>query len=133
MFDFVSDIWGSDVVVETLGVVTDYDLRLTFTFVLTFYELFLNGIVAERLHERTELFLLVVPGRTSRIHEDGRTQDGCQDLRLLELALVDVEDDQQIEVDALVVVSRRAEFYSAEVNLPVDHLHLALPSDAHVD
>jgi hypothetical protein len=133
VLDLVSDIGRSDVVVEAFGVVLDDDLALALALVLPLDELLLNVVVSEGLHEGAELLLLVVPGRPAGVHEDGGGYDGSEDLGLLELALVDVEDDEEVEVDALVVVGSGGEFDGAEVDLPVDHLHLALPADAHVN
>ena len=60
MFDLVSDVRGSDVVVEALWIILDYNFTLAFTFVFSFDKLFLNVIIAKRLDERTEFLLLVV-------------------------------------------------------------------------
>lgn len=62
MLDLVADIGGSDVVVEALWVVPYDDLALTLALVLPLYELFLDVVVSERLHERTEFLFLVVAG-----------------------------------------------------------------------
>lgn len=133
MFDLVADIGGSDVVVEAFWVVADDDFALTLALVLPLDELLLEGVVAEGLHEGAELLLLVVAGRTSRVDEDGGTDDGGQNLRLFELALVDVEDDEEVKVDALVIISGGRELDCTKIDLPVYHLHLALAPDAHVD
>lgn len=132
MFDLVPDVGGGDVVVEPLGVVADDDLALALALVLPLYELLLDVVVPERLHEGAELLLLVVPGRAAGVYEDGGRDDGGEHFGLFELALVDVEHDEQVEVDALVVVGGRGELDRREIDLPVDHLHLALPSDPHV-
>lgn len=60
MFDLVSDVRSSDVVVKTLGVVFDDYLALALALILSLYELLLKIIISERLHERTKLLLLVV-------------------------------------------------------------------------
>lgn len=65
MLNFVSDIGGSDIVVESFGVVLNNYLALALAFVFPLYELLLNRVVPEGLHERTELLLLVVPRRTA--------------------------------------------------------------------
>lgn len=133
MFDLVSNIGRCDIVVESFRVIANDDLAFAFTFILPLDELLLDVIVAEGLNKGTELLLLVVAGGAAGVHEDGRGNDRCQYLWLLELALVYVEHNQQVEVYALVVVSRRGKFYCAEVDLPVDHLHLALSPDTHID
>lgn len=133
MLDLVADVGSSDVVVKALGVVANHHLPLTLALVLPLYELLLNVVVTEGLHERTELLLLVVAGRTTRVHENRGTQHRRQDLGLLELPLVNVDHDEKVEIDALVVVGGRGELDCREVDLAVDHLHLALASDAHVE
>jgi hypothetical protein len=133
VLDLVADIGGGYVVVEALRVIADHDFALTLALVLPLDELLLDVIVAEWLHKRTEFLLLVVTRRTARVHEDRRRDDCSQHLRLFELALVDVQHYQQVEIYALVVVGSRRELNGAEVNLTIDHLHLTLPSDAHVD
>lgn len=107
MFDLMSYVWCCDIVVEALGIVLYHDLALTLALVFSFYELFLDVVVAEGFDEGTELFLLVIAGRAARVHEDGRADDGSQDLGFFELSLVDVEDDEEVEVDALVIISGR--------------------------
>lgn len=133
MLDLVPDIGGSDVVVEAFGIVLDDDFALALALVLPLDELLFYVIVAEGLNEGAELLLLVVAGRAAGVHEDGWADDRSEHLGLLELALVDVEDDEEVEVDALVIISGRRKFDCTKVHLPVDHLHLALPPDAHVD
>lgn len=133
MFDLVPDVGRSDVVVEALRVILDDDLTLTLALVFPLDELLLDVVVAEGLDEGAELFLLVVAGGAAGVDEDGRADDCGEDLGLFELALVDVEDDEEVEVDALVIISGRRKFDCTKIDLPVDHLHLALPPDAHVD
>ncbi len=62
VFDLVADVGGRDVVVEALWVVPYDDLALTLALVLPLYELFLDVVVSERLHEGTEFLFLVVAG-----------------------------------------------------------------------
>ena len=73
MLDFVPDVRGCYVVVEAFWVVLYEDLVLTLAFVLSLYELLINVVVSERLDKGTEFFLLIVSGRSSRIHKDGWT------------------------------------------------------------
>ena len=133
MLDLVSDIGRSDVVVEALGIIFDDDLTLTLALVLALDELLFDVVVAEWLNEGAELLLLVITGRAAGVNEDGRADDCGEDLGFFELALVDVEDDEEVEVDALVIISGRRKFDCTKIHLPVDHLHLALSPDAHVD
>lgn len=62
MLHLMSDIGGSDVIVEAFGVILDDDFTLTLALVLPLYELLLNVIVSKGLNKGTELFLLVIPG-----------------------------------------------------------------------
>lgn len=133
MLDLMSDIRRSDVVVKALGIVLDNDFALTLAFVLSLYEFLLDVIVTEWLYEGTELLLLVVAGGAPGVHEDGWADDRGQDFGFFEFSLVDVEDDEEVEVDALVIISGRRKFDCTKIHLPVDHLHLALPADAHID
>ena len=111
MFDFVADVGGGDVVVEALGVVFDDDFAFALALVFPLYKLLFDGVVPERLHERTELLLLVVSSRTSRVHEYRRTYHCRKHFRFLELPLVDVKHNQQVKVHSFVVVGRRAKLY----------------------
>jgi hypothetical protein len=133
MLHLVSDIGGSDVIVEAFGVILDHDFALALALILPLYELLLNVVVSERLHKRAELLLLVVPGGPSRVDEDGGRDDCSEYFGLLEFSLVDVEDDEEVEIDALVVIGGGGKLDGTEVDLSVDHLHLALPPDAYVD
>ena len=132
MLDLMPDVGCGNVVIKAVGVVAYEELGLTLALVLPLDKLLLQIIVGEGLHKGAELFLLVVAGRPPGIHEDGRTDDCGQHFRPLRLPLADVQHDQQVEVYPFVVVRGRAEFYSAEVDLSVHHLHLALPSDPHI-
>lgn len=105
MFYFVPNIGGSDIIVEALGIVFYYYLALTFAFVFPLNEFLFDRIVTERLYERTEFLLLVVSCRSTRVHEDRRADDCCQNLRLFELSLVDVKHDKQVKIDPFVIVS----------------------------
>lgn len=133
MFDLVSDVGSSDVVVKAFRIILNHNLTLALAFVLPLDKLLFQIIVGEWLYKRTELFLLVVSGRSPGVHEDGRTEDCGQYLWFLKLTLVDVENDEQVEVNAFVIVSCGAEFDGTEVNLTIDHLHLALPPDSHIN
>jgi len=72
MLDLVPDIGSSDIIVEPLRVVPYHNFTLTLTLVLPLYELLLDIVVTERLHERTKFLLLVVTRRPTRVHEDRR-------------------------------------------------------------
>ena len=72
MLDLMPDIGSSDIIVEPLRVILYDDFTLTLTLVLPLYELLLDVVVTERLHERTKFLLLVVTGRATGVHEDGR-------------------------------------------------------------
>lgn len=104
MFDLVTNIRSGDVVVEALWIILDDDLALAFALVFPLYELFFNGVVAKRLHKRTELLLLIVTSRSTRVHKNRRTYYGGQNFRLFELPFIDVEHYQQVKVDPFVVV-----------------------------
>ena len=91
MFDFVSDVGSSDVVVKTLRIIFDNYFALALALILSFYELLLKIIVGKRLHKGTKLFLLVIAGRSTRIHENGRTNNCSQNFCFLKLPLVYVE------------------------------------------
>lgn len=71
MLHLMSDIGGSDVIVEAFGVILDDDFTLALALVLPLDELLLDVIVSEGLHKGAELLLLVVPGGSSRVDEDG--------------------------------------------------------------
>jgi hypothetical protein len=129
----MADIGCGDIVVKAFRVVLDDYLALALALILPLNELLLQVIIPKRLHKRTELLLLVVPCGPSRVHKNWRADDRGEHLGLFELSLVDVQHDEEVEVDALIVVGGRAELDGAEVDLAVDHLHLALPADAHVD
>lgn len=72
VLDLVPDIGSSDIIVEPLRVVPYHNFTLTLTLVLPLYELLLDIVVTERLHERTKFLLLVVTRRPTRVHEDRR-------------------------------------------------------------
>ena len=133
MFDLVSYIGSSYVIVEPLRIVLNNNFTLTLRFVLPFYEFLLNVIIAKRFHKRTKFFLLVVPSRPSRIHKNRRTHDCSQHLRFFKFALVDVQYNQQVEVDPFVIVCGRAELNCTKIDLPVYHLHLAFSPDAYIN
>ena len=132
MLDLMPYVWSRDVVVKALWVIFYDNLALALAFVFPLDELLLQIFVGERLDERAEFFLLVVSSRPAGVHKNGGTEHCGQDLGFLKFSLVDVEHDEQVEVDTLVVVGGGAEFDGAEVDLPVDHLHLALTADTHV-
>lgn len=90
MFDLVPNIRSGNVVVEALWIVLNNDLALAFTLVFPLYELFFNGVVTKRLHKRTELLLLIVTSRSTRVHKNWRTYYGGQNFRLFELPFIDV-------------------------------------------
>jgi histidine ammonia-lyase len=46
---------------------------------------------------------------------------------------LDVDDDEEMEVLAFVVVAGGGEFHGTEVDLAVDHLHLAFPANADIE
>ena len=56
----MADIGSSNVVVETFRIVFDDNLALTFALVFSLYELLVQTVVIERLHERTEFLLLII-------------------------------------------------------------------------
>lgn len=91
MLHFVSDIGSSDIVVKTFRVVFDNYFALALALILSFYELLLKIIVGERLHKGTKLFLLIIPGRSTRIHENRRANNCSQNFWFLKLPLVYVE------------------------------------------
>ena len=62
MFDFVPDIRRSDVVVKTLRVVFDDNLAFAFTLILSLNKLFLQSVICEGFHKRTEFLFLIVSG-----------------------------------------------------------------------
>ncbi len=91
MFNFMSDVRCSNVVVKSLGVIFYDNFTLTFTLILPFDEFFLNIIVSKGLNKGAEFFLLVVPCGSAWVNEDGGTDDSCQYFRFLKLSLVDIE------------------------------------------
>ena len=72
MFDFVSDVGCSNVVVKALGVIPDDYLILTLTFVLSLYELLFQSLVSKGFNEGTKFFLLIVTGGPSRVNKNRR-------------------------------------------------------------
>lgn len=90
----VPDVGSSYVVVEAFRVIFYHDFALTLALIFSLYELLLEIIISERLHEGTKLFLLVVSGRPARIHKNGGTDDCGQYLWFLKLPLVYVEHNQ---------------------------------------
>lgn len=63
VLDLMANVRCSYVVVKPLGVVSNNNLALALALILALNELLLNVVVAERLNERAELFLLVVTRR----------------------------------------------------------------------
>jgi hypothetical protein len=51
MLDLVANVGSSDVVVKPLRVIPYHNLTLTLTFILPLYELLLDVVVTEWLHE----------------------------------------------------------------------------------
>lgn len=64
MFNFMSNIGSSNIIVKSLRVVLNYDLTLTLTLILPLYELFLNVFISKRLNKRAKLFFLIIPCRS---------------------------------------------------------------------
>lgn len=129
----MSDIGSCDVVVKTLRIVFDYYFTLTLALILSFYELLLKIIISKRLHKRAKLFLMVIASRSTWIYKNGRANHCSQTFWFLKLPLIYVEHNKQVEVYAFIVVGGWAEFDSTEVDLSIDHLHLALSPNAHID
>jgi len=102
MLDFVADVWGGQVVEQSLEVVADLDLIFILAPILPLDEVFIDIFDQEGLDERRVFFLLVVARRLPRIHEDGGRKRRRQDLWWLVVAVIDVEQQQQVKLNACV-------------------------------
>lgn len=132
MLDFMPDVGCCEVVVKALSVIFYFYFLFCSIFAFSFDKLFFELVESEGLNEGIELFLLVVPSRSSRIDENLGTYDCSQDFRLLGFVFLNVNHDQQVEILPFVIVGGRRELHCTEIHLPVDHLHFTLASNAYI-
>lgn len=128
----MSDVGGSQIVVETFRIILDFNFLLSSTFIFSFNELFLQLVGWEGLHKRIEFFLLVVSSRSPRIHKNLRADHSCQNLRFLGLILLNVDNNEEVKVLTLIIVGSGGELHCTEVNLSINHFHFTFAPDANI-
>jgi hypothetical protein len=97
---FVPDIGGCQVAEQPFEIIVNFDFVLVFAPVLPFDEIFVQIVDEEGFNEGRVLLLLVVPGGLPGIDENGWRQRGGEDLGLLSIIEVNVEEEEQIKLDA---------------------------------
>lgn len=94
MLDLVSDIWGSQVIIEAFGVVLDDDFAFSLALVLSFDVLFFDVFVKKGFDEGVKLFLLVIACRAAGVYKNTRTHDSCENLGFLITVFIDIKNDE---------------------------------------
>lgn len=132
MLNFVPDIGSSQVIVKSFRVIFNLNFLFHPCFIFPLNKLLFKLVRRKGLNEAIKFLLLVVSGRSARVDEYFRTQDSCEDFRLISLIFLDVDDDEKVEVLALIVVGSGRKLHGAEVNLAINHLHFRLAANAHI-